>query len=133
MIANRERPFHEPAAALGAHSRVWAGGERSSNLFSREIPLGVASKPNVAGHPLQCRAMDKSDIRNLRLWHRDAALRAKAADFDIVYVYATHGYLLSRFLHSRTNQRSDEYGGSLENRCRLVRELIEETREVTSV
>lgn len=108
---------------------LWAGGERSSNLFSREVPLGVADKPNLAGHPLQCRAMDRTDIRNLRGWHRDAALRARAADFDIVYVYATHGYLLSHFLHSRSNQRGDEYGGSLENRCRLVRELIEETKD----
>ena len=62
-------------------------------------------------------------------WHREAALRAKAAGFDIVYVYATHGYLLSHFLSPETNTRSDEYGGSLENRVRLVRELIEDTKE----
>ena len=47
----------------------------------------------------------------------------------MVYVYATHGYLLSNFLSAKTNQRSDEYGGSLENRVRLVRELIEDTKE----
>ncbi|UCH41371.1 MAG: FAD-dependent oxidoreductase, partial [Gammaproteobacteria bacterium] len=46
-----------------------------------------------------------------------------------VYVYATHHYMLAHFLDARTNTRSDEYGGSLENRVRLVRELIEETRE----
>ena len=57
--------------------------------------------------------MDKTDIRNLRRWHRKAALRARDAGFDIVYVYATHGYLLSRFLDPLTNTRSDEYGGSL--------------------
>jgi dimethylamine/trimethylamine dehydrogenase len=73
--------------------------------------------------------MDKTDIRNLRNWHRDAALRAKESGFDIVYVYATHGYLLPHFLSAETNTRSDEYGGSLENRVRLVRELIEETKE----
>ncbi|MEM7670900.1 MAG: FAD-dependent oxidoreductase, partial [Pseudomonadota bacterium] len=74
-------------------------------------------------------AMDKTDIRTLRRWHRKAALRARAAGFDIVYVYATHGYLLSHFLNPRMNQRSDEYGGDLVNRTRLVRELIEETKE----
>ena len=73
--------------------------------------------------------MDLKDIRNLRRWHRDAALRAQQAGFDIVYIYATHNYLLSQFLSPQNNHRSDEYGGSLENRVRLVRELIEETKD----
>ena len=60
--------------------------------------MDVASMPNLAGAPYQSRAMDKSDIRELRSWHRNAALRAKEAGFDVVYVYATHGYLLSHFL-----------------------------------
>ena len=58
-----------------------------------------------------------------------AALRAKAAEFDIVYVYATHDYLLSQFLSPITNTRTDEYGGSLLNRVRLVSELIDETKQ----
>jgi dimethylamine/trimethylamine dehydrogenase len=73
--------------------------------------------------------MDKSDIRELRRWHRNAALRAKEAGFDVVYVYATHGYLLSHFLSADTNDRSDEYGGSMENRSRLLRELIDDTKD----
>lgn len=80
-------------------------------------------------HPGQARKIDREDIRNIRKWHRDAALRAVEAGFDIVYVYATHGYLLSEFLDPVNNTRSDEYGGSLKNRVRLVRELIEETKE----
>ncbi len=108
---------------------LWVGGSRSANLLTNEIALDVASRPNATGIPYQTRAMDKSDIRELRRWHRNAALRAKQAGFDVVYVYATHHYLLSHFLSSRTNTRSDEYGGSLENRVRLVRELIEETRD----
>jgi dimethylamine/trimethylamine dehydrogenase len=71
--------------------------------------------------------MDKRDIRELRQWQVDAAKRAASAGFDIVYVYATHGYLLSQFL-SPSNSRSDEYGGSLENRVRLVREMLEDTK-----
>ena len=46
-----------------------------------------------------------------------------------MYIYATHGYLLSHFLSPVHNRRTDEYGGSLENRVRLVRELIEETKD----
>src|SRR5262245_32438707 len=73
--------------------------------------------------------MDKADIRNLRRWQADAAKRAVRAGFDIVYVYAGHGYLPAQFLSRRLNQRSDEYGGSLENRARLLKEMILDTRE----
>jgi dimethylamine/trimethylamine dehydrogenase len=118
---------HEHGALAGVE--LWYGGSYTSNLLTREVSMDVDSMPSVIGDPFQSRAMDKQDIQTLKRWHRDAALRAKAAGFDIVYVYATHGYLLSHFLSSKTNTRSDEYGGSLENRTRLVRELIEETKE----
>ncbi len=118
---------HAHGALAGAE--LWYGGVRSSNTYSREISLDLDSMPNTAGHPFQTRAMDKQDIRNLRRWHRNAAIRAQKAGFDVVYVYATHTYLLSNFLHPKINTRMDEYGGSLENRTRLVRELIEETKE----
>src|SRR3546814_8681014 len=82
------------------------------------------------GSPLQARAMDKTDIANLRRWHRNAALRAREAGFDIVYVYAGHDMtLLQHFLSRRHNDRSDEYGGSLENRVRLIREILIDTKE----
>ena len=118
---------HEYGALAGVE--LWFGGARTSNLYSREVSMDVASMPSVAGDPFQSRAMDKADIRELRRWHREAAKRAKRAGFDIVYVYATHGYLLSHFLSPQTNSRTDEYGGSLENRVRLVREVIEDTKE----
>jgi len=105
------------------------GGARMANLETRVVPMSVGSLPNLAGNPLQCRAMDKGDIADVRRWHRQAALRAREAGFDIVYVYATHGYLLSQFLSPVTNRRDDEYGGRLENRVRLLREVIEDTRE----
>ncbi len=112
-----------------AGTELWYGGIRTANMLTREVPMDLASFPNSVGHPFQTRAMDKSDIRLFRHWHRKAALRAKEAEFDIVYVYATHGYLISNFLNPRMNTRGDEYGGSLENRTRLLRELIEETKE----
>ena len=108
--------------------QLWHGGSTSSNLYTREISIGPQSRPVWGSDPVQCRAMDKSDIRALREWQRAAARRAVSAGFDLVYVYATHGYLLAQFL-SPDNTRSDEYGGSLENRVRLVRELLEETRD----
>ncbi|WP_420547981.1 FAD-dependent oxidoreductase [Curvivirga sp.] len=108
---------------------LWHGGSRSPNFLSREVSLDVRSMLGGTGDPIQSRAMDKQDIKDLRRWHRNAAIRAKEAGFDIVYVYATHHYLLDNFLNPKLNNRRDEYGGSQENRMRLVRELIEETKE----
>ncbi len=118
---------HEHGALAGVE--LWIGGSRSANFMSREAPMDVVSLPNWNADPYQSRAMTRSDIRDLRQWHRDAALRAKEAGFDIVYVYATHHYLLSNFLNPTLNTRSDEYGGSQDNRMRLVREIIEDTRD----
>jgi dimethylamine/trimethylamine dehydrogenase len=118
---------HAHGALAGVE--LWYGGSRTPNLFTNEVAIDVSSRANSVGVPYQTRAMDRSDIRELRRWHRNAALRAKEAGFDVVYVYATHTYLLSHFLSARTNTRTDEYGGSLENRVRLVRELIEDTKD----
>ena len=118
---------HEHGALAGVE--LWFGGSRTANSLTRAVPMDVDSVPNLVGDPYQTRAMDKEDIRALRKWHRDAALRARTAGFDIVYVYATHGYLLSNFLSSVNNTRTDAYGGSLENRVRLIREIIEETKD----
>ncbi|WP_137700769.1 oxidoreductase [Marimonas lutisalis] len=118
---------HEHGSLAGAE--LWYGGARSTNLMTRLPSMDLDSYPNLAGHPFQTKMMDRQDIRTLRQWHRNAALRARDAGFDIVYVYATHTYLLSNFLNPRINTRGDEYGGRLENRVRLVRELIEETKD----
>ena len=105
-------------------------GHNSTNLFSR-IP---AMSPNAQAvnflYPKQARRMTKKDISEFRAWHKKAALNAKAAGFDIVYVYAGHGMSVAQqFILPNMNNRSDEYGGSLENRLRLTRELLEETRD----
>ena len=105
-------------------------GQHGANHYSREVPMGPSHRPIDNGAPLQARAMDKTDIANLRRWHRKAALRAREAGFDIVYVYAGHDMtLLQHFLSRRHNDRTDEYGGSLENRVRLIREILIDTKE----
>jgi len=105
-------------------------GPAASNLYSREVGLAPSHQPQSAGHPHQARMMSKHDIAEYRGWHRAAALRARRAGFDIVYVYAAHDLSLPmHFLQRRRNQRCDEYGGSLENRVRLLRELIEDTKD----
>ena len=116
--------------ALAAIELVHAG-MNANNLYSREISLAPSHAMSPAGHAgTQARGMNKSDIRDFRRWHREAALRARRAGFDIVYVYAAHGLSLPmQFLQSRYNHRSDEYGGNLANRVRLLRELIEDTKD----
>uniref|UniRef100_UPI003B52BF2F oxidoreductase n=1 Tax=Roseovarius indicus TaxID=540747 RepID=UPI003B52BF2F len=106
------------------------GGVMTSNRYSRMAPMGPSHHPVALPDPLQARAMDLSDIRDLRRWHRDAALRAKKAGADIVYVYAGHQLsTISHFLSPYRNRRSDEYGGSLENRARLLREVLADTKD----
>jgi dimethylamine/trimethylamine dehydrogenase len=107
---------------------LWHGGLRSANLHSRVTPFGPESLPAEKA-PIQSRRMDLADVRDYRRAHKAAALRAKAAGFDIVYVYAAHTYLLSQMLDRRLNRRLPGYSGDLESRARLVRELLEETKE----
>jgi len=105
-------------------------GYRGMNLESREIPMAPTARPVPYAVPITARTMDKTDIRNVRRWLRQGALNARKAGFDLVYVYAGHDLALPmHFLSRRHNRRTDEYGGSLENRCRLLRELIEETKD----
>jgi dimethylamine/trimethylamine dehydrogenase len=116
--------------ALAAIELVHAG-MNAPNLYSREVsiaPSAIATSANDV--PSQARAMSKADIRAFRTWHRQAALRARRAGFDVIYVYAAHGLSLPmHFLQRRHNRRTDEYGGTLANRARLLRELIEDTKE----
>ena len=103
-------------------------GHNAINLFSRIPPMSPVDYPINFLYPKQARKMSKKDIANFRMWHRNAALNAKEAGFDIVYVYAGHGMSVAQqFILPNMNTRSDEYGGSLENRIRLTRELLEET------
>ena len=102
----------------------------TTNRYSREVPFAPSHITCDSYDPVQARAMSLSDIRDFRLRHRQAALRAREAGFDIIYVYAGHDLSLPmHFLSRRSNDRIDEYGGSLENRARLIRELLEETKD----
>ena len=121
--------------AVHAHGALAAvelchNGHSASNRYSRLPVMGVSDLPVASLDPVQAYAMSKRDIASVRRWHRAAALRAKEIGFDIVYVYAGHDLALPmHFLSRRWNHRSDEYGGSLENRVRLTRELLEDTCE----
>lgn len=73
-------------------------------------------------------AMTKVEIRELVRDFGTATARARDARFDLVEVHAGHGYLLTNFLSPHTNDRTDEYGGSFENRARILIEIVDEMR-----
>jgi dimethylamine/trimethylamine dehydrogenase len=123
---------HRHGALAGVE--LWHGGGSVMNRASRIAPMSpsgtswMATHVNFMGNQ-RPRMMDAHDIRALLSWQAEAARKARRADFDIVYVYAGMGYLPYEFLLSEWNQRTDAYGGSVRNRVRIVRELLEVTRE----
>ncbi len=127
LLARMADAVHEYGALAGIEPAHLGGG--ASNNYSREIPMGPSGRPIDLLEPIQTRAMDKADIKAFRKMHVDAARRSKKAGFDIVYLYCGHD--MTTFVHflSRRNDRSDEYGGSLENRVRLIREVLQDTKE----
>ncbi|MGH6893855.1 MAG: FAD-dependent oxidoreductase, partial [Dongiaceae bacterium] len=129
VFARMNEGVHEHGALAGIE--LSHTGARDACLYSREVPIAVSPVPVWArDYPAQARAMDRSDIKAYRRWHRDAALRARRAGFDIVYVYCHPGSTLNGdFLSRQRNNRGDEYGGSLENRLRLTREVLLDAME----
>ena len=122
--------IHEHGALAGIE--LCYNGMNGPNFFSREVPMGPADWPvaSFSYDPVQARAMTYKDIGNVRRWHKNAALRAVHAGFDIVYVYAAHGLgVFHHFLSTELNTRTDEYGGNLVNRARFLGEVLEDTRE----
>lgn len=120
--------------AIHAHGALAAiefthTGMAAANLLTRVPPMGPSHLP-LAGrvNPIQARRMSREDIADLRRWHRAAVERAIRVGYDIVYVYAGHGLTtVQHFLSPRYNLRTDEYGGPIENRARLLREILEDT------
>ena len=109
-------------------------GINGPNLYSREVPLAVSGGPilTFTSDPVQARSLDKSDILDLRRWFRNAVRRSQQAGFDLICLYGAHGFgIFQHFLSRATNLRSDEYGGSLANRARFIREVVEDAREET--
>lgn len=97
---------------------------RSKNEGVLWAPSVFDNEPTVAG----ATEMTKEDIQVMKAAFVNGAVRAKKAGFDGVQLHAAHGYLLSRFLTPYYNRRTDEYGGSIENRARVIVEIVQEIR-----
>ncbi len=112
---------------------LYHGGSSCSNKSTRITPISVSGVSINSTYPswislTQSRSMDRNDIADMRSWYVDAARRAKSAGYDIVYIYAGMSFGPYQFLLPWLNRRTDEYGGNLENRVRLLREILEEMK-----
>ncbi|MGB7086466.1 MAG: alkene reductase, partial [Phormidesmis sp.] len=116
--------------------QLWHTGRASHSSFQENNQLPVApSAIKIEGakahtpegeQPYEVpRALKTEEIPGIVEDYRQAAENAKAAGFDGVEVHSANGYLLDEFLQSKSNQREDQYGGSLENRTRLLKEVVE--------
>lgn len=113
---------------------LWHAGLRGASGY-RSLPLWAPSAvslppgaPAAAGGGSVGYAMRKDDIEELIEAYASAGRRVREAGFDGVEVNAASGFLLADFLSPKVNRREDEYGGSLENRCRLVAEVLDAVR-----
>ena len=89
------------------------------------MSLQAPSKCELSAHgATRIHAMSKREVKNLIDDFIKAAVRCKKADADAVELHSTHGYILHQFLSPNTNKRTDEYGGSFENRLRFISEII---------
>ena len=112
-----------------AACELWYGGPHAPNMESRCVARGPSQIPSDFEFLTYAIEADKDDIRYLQNLYVEAAKRARTAGFDIVYVYGSHSYLPQQFLTPFYNHRTDEYGGSFENRARFWRETIEMVKE----
>ena len=121
------RESHEYGALAGVE--LWHSGAHVDVSPSRLPPGGPSQLPSDAYPLTYPRELSTAEIRHIQGLYVAAARRARAAGFDIVYVYGAHGYLPTQFLSSFYNMRQDEYGGSLPNRARFWLETLALVRD----
>ncbi len=119
--------LHHYGALAGVE--LWYGGPHAPCHESRDQPRGASQIASEFESNIYPRYADKDDIKLLQQYYVDAAIRSRDAGFDIIYVYGAHSYLPLQFLSPWANKRTDEYGGSFENRARFWRESLEKVRE----
>jgi len=107
--------------------RPWEGGQPLGPVEGAWEVVGPSPIPFAPGYPVP-RELDLAGLRDIVRQFRQATTRALAAGFDLIEVHAAHGYLLHSFLSPLSNKRTDAYGGPLENRARLLREVVAAVR-----
>lgn len=117
------------AGRKASHHSPWKSNkplQPSECAWQTIAPSAIAFKP---GDPVPT-AMSPDDVRQVKAAFVSAAKRAISAGFKVLEIHAAHGYLVNEFLSPLSNQRTDEYGGSFENRIRVLTEIVEDVRNV---
>lgn len=124
---------------IEGHKRLAAGIQKEGCLAVIQLHhAGMRSPEDVIGEQPVCpseikkhnaRALTLDEVYNLRKDFIDAAVRSQKSGYDGVEVHGAHGYILTQFLSADINNRKDQYGGSLENRSRLIFEIVDGIRK----
>jgi 2,4-dienoyl-CoA reductase-like NADH-dependent reductase (Old Yellow Enzyme family) len=117
------------AGRKASHHVPWKGNKSLTAEEGAWQTLAPSTVPHTAGEPLP-EAMTTEDIEQLKNDFSSATKRALEAGFKVIELHAAHGYLFNEFLSPLSNFRTDEYGGSFENRIRLLLEIATETRKI---
>ena len=131
--------IHEQGSAVGiqlAHAgrkastdAPWRGGKKVEVSAGGWQVVGPSEIPFDAHYP-HPHALTTAEIDDVVAGFRQAATRARDAGFDVAEIHSAHGYLIHQFLSPLSNTRTDHYGGSFDNRARLLREVVSAVRQV---
>lgn len=111
-------------------ARPWEGGHHLSKDDGGWTPIGPTDEPFGGRLPKVPQPMTQDDIKRVQQAFADAAERALAAGYEMVEIHGAHGYLQHSFYSPLVNRRTDEYGGSFENRTRMMIETVRRVRAV---
>lgn len=127
---------------IKGHQRLVRGIQNESSLAIIQLHhAGMRSPEKLIGEKPVCpsdneetgaRALSLAEVKQVRDRFIEAAVRAEKCGYDGVQIHGAHGYILCQFLSDEHNLRTDEYGGSLENRVRIIKEIIAGIREKCS-
>jgi 2,4-dienoyl-CoA reductase-like NADH-dependent reductase (Old Yellow Enzyme family) len=117
------------AGRKASHHVPWKGNKSLTAVEGAWQTLAPSAVAHTNGEPLP-KAMTTEDIANLKTDFGNAVKRALEAGFKVIELHAAHGYLFNEFLSPLSNLRTDEYGGSFENRTRLLLEIATDTRKI---
>jgi NADPH2 dehydrogenase len=115
------------SAGAAAGIQITHAGARTTATIAGRQPVAPSAVPDPKSGEIP-RALTPDEIGSLTAAFADAARRAAAAGFDVIELHGAHGYLLGQFLSPLTNQRMDRYGGDLDQRLALAREVIAAVR-----
>jgi 2,4-dienoyl-CoA reductase-like NADH-dependent reductase (Old Yellow Enzyme family) len=118
------------AGRKASHERPWLGGKQIPSTDQNGWKAVAPSAIPFAGHEEVPAALDKAGIEKVKADFKAATVRSIDAGFRVIEIHAAHGYLVHQFLSPLSNHRTDEYGGSFENRARLLLEIIATIKEV---